>query len=174
MSFYQTVFDLIDMRSFSNLWFWLALAAVWSAAGHYALGVPYDMVSRAATRGGQAEKDLEFLVRLRVERLVLVSTLAGPWLVAMGALALSSLAVLGFAYGVEVAQALFLMGFPLSVVGLLSLRAAERIAGEGFGGAVLRRRLVRHRRMVQAIGAVSIFVTAMWGMHQNMSVSPLG
>lgn len=174
MSFYETVFDLIDTRSFSNLWFWLALAAVWSAAGHYALGVPYDMVSRAATRGGQAEKDLEFLVRLRVERLVLVSMLAGPWLVAMGALALSSLAVLGFAYRVEVAQALFLMGFPLSIVGLLSLRVAERIAAEGLGGAALRRRLARHRRMVQAIGVVSIFVTAMWGMYQNMSVSPLG
>lgn len=174
MSFYPTVFELIDMRSFSNLWFWLALAAVWSTASHYVLGVPWDMVNRAEVRGGRAQEDLELLVRLRVARLVLISEMSGPWLVALGALGLSSLALLGFAYGVEFAQALFLMMFPLSVVGLLGLSSAERIAGEALGGAALRRRLARHRRVVQVIGLVSIFVTAMWGMYQNMSVGPLG
>ncbi len=33
MDWYATVFELIDMRSFSNLWYWIALAVVWYAAG---------------------------------------------------------------------------------------------------------------------------------------------
>ena len=173
MSFYQTAFELIDMRSFSNLWFWLSLAAVWSIATQDVLGVPWDMVVRA-DRGGRAEADLELLVRLRVDRLVLISEATGPWLVAMGALVWSSLAVLGFAYGVEFAQALFLMGFPLSIVGLLSLFAAKRIADQRLGDAALRRRLARHRRLVQMIGSASIFVTTVWGMYRNLYVGPLG
>lgn len=173
MTFYQTVFELIDTRSFSNLWFWLALAAAWSIASHYVLGVPWDMVIRAA-RGGRAQADLELLVRLRVGRLVLLSEAAGLWLVAFGALVWSSFALLGFVYGAEFAQAVFLMGFPLSIVGLMSLAAAERIAQDRPGGAALRRRLARHRRGVQVIAVASIFVTALWGMSRNLYVGPLG
>ena len=33
--------------------------------------------------------------------------------------------------------------------------------------------MLRHRRIVQALGVVSIFVTAMWGMWVNLNVSVL-
>ena len=29
MDLADTIFEVIDMRSFSNLWFWIALAVVW-------------------------------------------------------------------------------------------------------------------------------------------------
>ncbi|MGJ8597444.1 MAG: hypothetical protein ACSHW3_16395, partial [Sulfitobacter sp.] len=64
LDWYQTLFELIDMRSFSNLWFWIVLAVVWSTTSHYGLGVPYDMVLRAKRHGGQTEIDLEDLVRI--------------------------------------------------------------------------------------------------------------
>lgn len=174
MDWHLKVFEVIDMRSFSNLWFWIALAVMWSSASHWVLGVPFDMVGRAAKNGGQAESDLEDLVRINANRLLFIAAEAGLWLTGFGAFVLSMLAISGFGFGVELAQALFLLGMPMSVVALLSTRTARIIREDALHGAGLRRRLSRHRVGVQAIGMVSIFVTALWGMYQNMAVGPFG
>ena len=68
LDWYQTLFEMIDMRSFSNLWFWIALAVMWSTASHWVLGVPFDMVLRARRHGGEAQADLEDIVRINVVR----------------------------------------------------------------------------------------------------------
>ena len=174
MDWYQNLFELIDMRSFSNLWFWIALAVLWSTASHWVLGVPYDMVLRARRHGGQAETDLEDLVRINTNRLLYIGGVSGLWLLGFGCFFLTTLALLGFVYDVEFAQALFLMGLPMSLVGLLSLSTARLIQQEQATGEGLRRRMTRHRSYVQMIGMVSIFVTALWGMFQNLSVGALG
>ncbi|TMM54537.1 component of SufBCD complex [Sulfitobacter sabulilitoris] len=174
MNWYQNLFELIDMRSFSNLWFWIALAVVWSTASHWVLGVPFDMVIRARKQGGQAETDLEDMVRINVNRLLYIARVSGLWLLGFGCFFLTMLALLAFYYDMEFAQALLLLGFPMSIVGLLSLSTARLIQDEGSTGEVLRRRMTRHRFFVQVIGMISIFVTAMWGMYQNMSLGPLG
>lgn len=174
MNWYDTVFELIDMRSFSNLWYWIALAVVWSTASHWVLGVPYDMVQRARRVGGQSQADLETLVRINVNRLLFIGRVSGLWLLAIACAVLTGLAMLGFWYWVEFAQALFLLVFPLSLVGLLSLYTARRIEAEDATGPALYRRLRWHRLFVQVIGLIAIFVTAMWGMYQNMTVGALG
>jgi hypothetical protein len=172
LDWYDTIFELIDMRSFSNLWFWIALAVVWSTASHWVLGVPYDMVVRARRYGGQAAEDLEDLVRINTNRLLFISSVSGLWLLGFTCFVLTGLALLGFLYGVEFAQAMFLLGFPMSLVGALNLSTARLIQVEGAHGEMLWRRLGRHRTWVQAIGMVAIFVTALWGMYQNLSVGP--
>ena len=55
MDWYDTVFEVIDMRSFSNLWYWIGLAVLWSSVSHWVLGVPYDSILRAkrATEEGR-------------------------------------------------------------------------------------------------------------------------
>ena len=174
MDLYSSIFELIDMRSFSNLWFWIALAVLWSTASHWVLGVPYDMVLRAGRNGGQAEQDLEDLVRINTNRLLFISTVSGLWMLGLGCFILTALLMTGFVYGLEIAQALFLLGFPMSIVGLLSLSTARLIHDEGSTGAQLRKRLARHRLYVQMTGVVSIFVTALWGMYQNLSIGALG
>lgn len=174
MQWYTSVFELIDMGSFSNLWYWIALAVVWSTASHWVLGVPYDLVERARRKGGQAEDDVHMLVRVYVNRLLHIGHVSGMWLTAIVTAALTALAVLGFHYGVEFCQAVFLLLFPMSLVGVLSVRAAGRIAAADVSGPALYRRLRHHRMKVQAIGMISILVTAMWGMWQNMHASVLG
>ncbi|UWR35103.1 component of SufBCD complex [Sulfitobacter sp. W027] len=173
MDWYQTLFEMIDMRSFSNLWFWIALAVMWSTASHWVLGVPFDMVLRARRHGGEAQVDLEDIVRINVNRLLYISQVSGLWLLGLGFFVLTSLVLLGFAYGIEFAQALLLLGFPMSLVGLLSLSTARLIRIEGSTGDVLQRRLMRHRLYTQIIGMISIFVTALWGMYQNLSIGAL-
>ena len=64
MNLYQVLFELIDMRSFSNLWYWIMLAVMWSSASHWVLGVPFDVISRARRQGGALQDDLETLVRI--------------------------------------------------------------------------------------------------------------
>ncbi|MEL6807916.1 MAG: component of SufBCD complex [Pseudomonadota bacterium] len=174
MDWHETIFELIDMRSFSNLWFWIALAVVWSTASHWVLGVPYDMVARARRYGGQASDDLDALVHINTNRLLFISKVSGLWLLGFTCFFLTGLALLGFVYGVEFAQAVFLLGFPMSLVGALNLSTARLIQMEQATGEALWRRLARHRTYVQAIGMVAIFVTALWGMYQNMSVGPFG
>ncbi len=174
MDLSQTLFELIDMRSFSNLWFWIALAVVWSSASHWVLGVPWDVVLRARRLGGQSEEDFETLVRVNVNRLLYIADVSGLVLTSFMSFVLTTLAVTGFYYRVEFAQAVFLLAFPLSIVGSLSLRTARLIREREATGEALHRLLSRHRIAVQAIGMVSIFVTALWGMLQNLSIGVLG
>lgn len=174
MDWYQTLFELIDMRSFSNLWFWIVLAVVWSTTSHYGLGVPFDMVLRAKRHGGQSAVDLEDLVRINTNRLLFITQMSGLWIAGFGCFFLTMLTLLGFVYGNEFAQALFLLALPLSLVGLLSVATARRIQAEEARGAQLYKRLTRHRLYTQIIGMVAIFVTALWGMFQNLSVGPFG
>lgn len=161
------------MRSFSNLWYWIALAVVWSTASHWVLGVPYDMVLRAKRDGGQAEIDLLNIVSVNVRRIEYIGKVAGIWIAAIGSALLTTLALLGFVYWVEFAQAIFLLAFPMSLVGLLSLRVATKLTQTTHDADAIRDRLSRHRFQTQLIGVVSIFVTSLFGMWQNISVGPL-
>lgn len=172
MNWLQTVTEVIDMRSFSNLWFWIALAVVWSSASHWVLGVPYDLIQRAARTGGQAQADLEDLVRINVNRILNIGRMSGLFLLGFLCFLLSSLAILAFYYDIEFAQAVFLLAFPMSIVGALSLSTSRLIEQEQPSGESLHRRLHRHRVYTQFIGMASIFVTAMYGMYQNLAVVP--
>jgi len=173
VSWTQTIFEVIDMRSFSNLWFWIALAVVWSSASHWVLGVPFDMITRARRHDGQAQADLETMVRINVGRILYIGRVSGLILLGFVCFVLSALCILGFWYDVEFAQAVFLIGLPMSLVGALSLWTAKVIEAEEPTGDDLHRRLIRHRQLVQVIGMLSIFVTALWGMWKNLDRSYL-
>lgn len=176
LSILQLIFDLIDMRSFSNLWYWIALAVTWSTASHWVLGVPFDMVQQARRRGGQAAEDMMTLTGVNVRRLVMIGREAGAMVALGAAFVLSSLVVLGFGYGIEFAQAVALLALPLAVVAGLSLRMAARIApvlARDPSPEEVARLLMRHRLRVQVVGIVAITITALWGMFQNLRISIL-
>ncbi|WP_176249859.1 MULTISPECIES: component of SufBCD complex [unclassified Sulfitobacter] len=174
MDLYQTILEVIDMRSFSNLWFWIALAVIWSSASHWVLGVPYDMVLRARRQGEQAQIDLEDMVRINVNRLLYITQVSGMWILGFSCFFLTMLFTLAVFYHFEFAQAVLLLAFPLCLVGVLSVSTAQQIHEESATGDLLYRRLTRHRLYTQMIGIVSIFVTSIWGMYQNLYVGPFG
>lgn len=174
MTWQQTFFEFIDMRSFTNIWFWIALAVMWSSLSHYVMGVPFDMVTRARRHGGRAQHDLETLVHLQIDRRLHVAEVSGPWLVGFVTAGLTVLALLGFLYGMQLGQALFLLLMPASVVGLLSVLAARRLARMPLQGEALCSFIARQRMIVQAIGVVSIVITAGWAIWSIMNSSALG
>uniref|UniRef100_UPI003B523B05 component of SufBCD complex n=1 Tax=Roseovarius indicus TaxID=540747 RepID=UPI003B523B05 len=175
MDWYESVFELIDMRSFSNLWFWIILAVMWSSTSHWVLGVPWDMVMRA--RKGDSEQrvhDLEAMVRINTNRILLIAEESGLLLAASSCFLLTMLALLGFVYGNEFSQAVFLLAFPMSIIGLLSIATSHAIRRDGLQGEPLFRMMHKHRVLTQVVGVISIFITAMWGMLQNMTIGALG
>lgn len=170
MDWTQALYEVIDFGSFSTLWYWIVLAVVWSTNSNWVLGVPFDVVLRARRQGGAALCDLEMLVRINVKRLMFIARESGLWLAATAAFGLTTLGTLAFLYDVEFAQAVFLIALPLAAVGVLSLAAAARIEAQAPRGEALCRLLQRHRLWTQVIGTISIFVTALFGMYQNLAV----
>lgn len=170
-NFLTAVAETIDMRSFSNLWFWIALATLWSTASNWVIGVPFDMVRRAARGNAVSLQDMHTLANVQARRLLFIADETGLIATAFTFFAVTTLSLLGFLYRVEFAQAILLLFLPMAIVGWLTLRAARQVAGldpEDLGNL-----LFRTRRWIQAVGIVSIFVTSMWGMWVNLNSSVL-
>lgn len=174
MNLYQIVVEMIDLRSFSNLWYWIMLAVFWSSASHWVIGVPFDMVLRARRQGGDLQRDLETVARIQAGRLIVICETSGSLMVAFLCFALTSLGLLSVVYGVEFAQAVSLLALPMVALAALSRRTAQLILGGDATGAALHHRLSRHRLATQLLGIVSIFVTSMFGMYQNLHIGALG
>jgi len=166
----QTLIDVIDMRSFSNIWYWIVLAVVWSTASHWVLGVPFDVIMRARRQGGEAYQDMEDIVRVNVNRILYISQVSGMWILGFVAFVLTGLFTLGFWYSIEFAQSVVLLLFPMCFVGALTVSTAHSLKAENPEGPPLFKRLIRHRFWTQVIGMISIFVTAMFGMFHNLAV----
>lgn len=170
MQWYDTILQTLSMRSFSSIWYWFALAATWSVTVHRVLGVPFDVIVRA--RRGEDEGELFALTRINVARMMRTARQSGVATVAVLAFALSVLVALSVA-GLEMAQAMLCLFAPLLLVGALSLRLAARLESAGTDAETLARKLLWHRLIVQTIAMVSIFVTAIWGMLNNLNVMVL-
>lgn len=171
---FGSVVQLIDLRSFSSLWYWIAVAVFWSRVTHSTLGVPYDMVLRARRRGGQDLADLQAMVALQLRRRAAILHQGGTLIALLWAMALSALGVLGFGYGLELAQAVTLLMLPATLVAGLRLRLMQRLAGRVPDGEALCKALTWHRLGVQTIALAAILVTTLWGMWFNLNVRTLG
>jgi hypothetical protein len=166
LDFLDLVTDVIDLRSFSNLWYWIVLAILWSTLSHWVIGIPYHMVQRARAGDETTEADLRVLAEINTRRILNFAELSGTAMVASSAFVVTSLMVLGWGYRVEFAQALVLLVLPLILVAGLTIRTARLLRSSGFED--LHVRLRNHRFLVQGMGICFIFVTAFWGMFVNV------
>lgn len=163
----MTLFQLIDLRSFSTIWYWLMLGAVWTRVLHAPMGVPAEMVLRARRGQPAALSDLTALsgIRVRQER---EAAAWNVWRVAGWSFVLSALAVAGYGYAVEVAQAGFLLLAPFALVRLIVGRCAARLDRERPEGAALVAAHLRLRRQVRLVVLPAVFLAAIWGMAHNI------
>ena len=163
--------EVIDLRSFSNLWYWIVLAVFWSTVSHWILGVPFDLVVRARRGHEQAARDLKVLTEVNVNRILTLTEYSGLAVTASTAFLLTVLGSLAWVYGNEFSQAIFFLAFPGVLIGVWSVRTARRLQARGYDN--IDRTLRGHRLAVQILGVVFIFLTAFWGMWVNVSVDPL-
>lgn len=165
MTLSETMLGLIETRSFSSIWYWLAVAVTWSMSSHWTMGVPFDIVTRARRHGGQAMADLEAITAVNVNRLLQLSERGQAVFAGVLTCFLTMNVTLGFAMGYEFFQAVSLLFVPLTGVLLLSMRLAHRLRLSGDRGEALIRRLWRHRIATQAIGMLATIVTGVWGTY---------
>lgn len=149
-------------------------ALYWSAVSRAILGAPYDMIVRARKGDWQSVQDLHALVAIHVRRKLDFTRRAGHWALGFYTALMTAVFITAFFYQLEFAQALFLLFTPMLIVRLMGLRLAFRIERQNLRDAALCRAMLHHRFWVQALGIVSIFVTAVWGMLYVMSRSALG
>ena len=160
---YRRILDpllTISFSSFSNAWYWVLTGLIWSATCHRTLGVPFDAMVAAHNQGGQSAKDVEDLAHIYVRRNVGLFRKSGVWITAFVCFILAVVATFGFVYTYEMAQGLFALMFPLTIVHALGVRLAFRIERENIRGAELRDVLSKRRFWNQVIGLFSIFVAS--------------
>lgn len=174
MDWYKTIFEVIDLRSFSNLWFWLALAVMWSTVSHYVIGVPHDLIRRAERDPGDPLRDVEALAHIYTRRLLFVMRSGGIFLIAFLSFLVTGLLVLAIHYRIEFAQAVLCLLLPMLGVGILTLNTCLAIEQGDLHGPDLLRRLRRHRVTVQTVGMFALFFTGMFGMYQNLTLGVFG
>ena len=168
---------ILDARSFSSPWFWLVLVGVWTPAGRGVLGVPNDVLARAAhgLRGADDGADAELLLdwlslqlpRWRIGRRM------GAVLTAAICFGLTTLGLLGFRYQFEMAQALTLLAAPFALLLALRLRLAAQLhwvleaarLGQPPRVAAIEamRRINRYRMQHMAVSLLAVTAAAFWG-----------
>ncbi|AXC49634.1 hypothetical protein DRW48_07970 [Paracoccus suum] len=178
--------SLLDTRAFTSLWYWLMLAGAWALANRAPLGVPADIVLRArrALRGGDADTPPEALVLLDWLSLCLprwrLTPVEGPIGLAICAFGLTVLALLGFAYGSQTAQAATLLLAPLALLGAIRIGLARRLTlmldaarrGEmpvRDAASTAAARLMRHRWLGTGLSVLAVAIATWWGVVWNLT-----
>ena len=171
--------SFLDSRSFGTIWFWIVLVSLWTASTRTVLGVPAEVLIRArqARRAQRPEGDevialLDWL-SLTLPRWRLPRT-EGAAFLGLSLFVLTCLAILGFGYWMEMAQAVILLLVPLWLMFWLRVWLAQRLfalldqaqsgarpVGDAAGEVISR--MVIHRRLVSFLSFVSVVATALWG-----------
>ncbi|MBP7240928.1 hypothetical protein [Amaricoccus sp.] len=151
--------SVFRLESFFSIWYWAFTVLVWTLVCQRTLGVPHDMLVRAARLPEVAER-VDLLARIAAERLAGLGDSLGVAAAAVTGFALAALATLAYGYGVALAEAAFLLAFPLSVVAFGTMRVARQVRAKGLAGEALRRRLSRRRAVNQGIAMLAMVSAA--------------
>jgi hypothetical protein len=160
---------VIELKTFSSVWYWLAVVVTWSVASNWLIGVPFDMLFRARKHGTEELADLEAMVDINVRRIVAFDNSLGPWLTGLAAFLLAGLGMMGFYYHLELAQGLFILAGPLTLIALINMRLAQQLHQQPLSNKDLVRRLFVVRLWTQIIAMVTLFFTAMYGMYFSIN-----
>lgn len=156
--------DQVDTRSFASLWYWIMIALFWAGMTRQVLGVPHDLAWRARTDPAAAA-DVAHLARIHAERYVYYWRRGALVQVGLAMFLVTGLAVLGFGFRFEFAQAVLMFLLPMLVIAGLNLRASVMVLHEDIDLSAL---MLHLRIYIQVIGFVSIFVTVTYGILHNI------
>jgi len=129
---FDNLLGLLGSRSFSSIWFWLVLIGTWSMVGRSVLGVPTEVLSRAHQAQGQGDGQGTAVITL-LDWLSLIlprwqlGAREGAVFLGVTSFLITSLAVLGFGFGLEMAQALTLLLVPFWALFWMRVRLARRL-----------------------------------------------
>ncbi len=163
--------NVFGVPSFLSIWYWVLHIVVWTLVTQRTLGVPYDMLLRAR-RLDEVARRVETLALIQSERLTGLYHALGLPAALFGGFLLSALFAIGFIDGVELAQAAFLIVFPVSVVACSTLSIALRICRRGYRGDMLVMILARRHfwHQVVAVAALLGAMCVAFARHQQVVI----
>jgi hypothetical protein len=149
------VVDAFGISSFQSIWYWALSVIAWTIVTHRTLGVPYDMLLRARRVTAVSER-VDQLAHIHAGRIAGLYDSIGPGVALAGGFGLAVLYGIGFLEGVELAQAAFMLVFPLSAVAYSTLGLALAVRAHDFRGQALVRVLARRRFWHQVVAVVGM------------------
>ena len=167
------ILTLIDLQTFTSFWYWLVVIVTWSIAGNWLIGVSFDMLFRARKCAPQELADLEAMIDINVRRIVWTGQSLGIASAALIGFFLCMLGTMGFFYGLELAQGLFILSAPLTLVVVVNVGLANQLHTTPLHGRDLVRRLFVVRLWTQVIAMISLFFTAVYGLYFAISAQHL-
>lgn len=171
MDVYHFILRLIDLRSFSSLWYWIALIAVWIWSDRWVLSIPADLIFRARKQGvdGQATQDVERLTEIYARRALELHHQRNVWRMAWQWALATCITLLAVVYRVELAQGVLLLVGPWWLTRYFGQRLAVKLAQVELLALDVPRILMWHRFKMQMIGMLAIFVTVLFGLIHNVT-----
>lgn len=171
------IFALIDMTSFTSVWYWIFLCLTWNSLSHRTLGVPFDMIIRADKHGDLFERDVDHIAHAQSRRLTYMFGRFGVVIIGVTAFFVSAIGAAAFVVGFQTSQAVFVVLIPVLCVGSSEMRLAYRIRRDDLRGSPLRRKIVLHRFFHQLFGIASLAMaaigTAYYGYLDTLQGLPL-
>jgi hypothetical protein len=165
------VYQAYGIASLDSFWDWVLCILTWGFVCNRTLGVPHDMVRRARRAPEVAEK-VDMLALITSQRIGGIYDRAGVLIGAGTGFALAALGIAGFKLGLELAKAMFLLAFPLTIVAYSTLRLALSVRQYPPTGARLWRSLGLRRFWHTVIALVGLMFTASLAVVEHPSLMP--
>ncbi len=160
------MFQSLAAAGFQSIWYWVLHVVVWTLACSRTLGVPHDMLIRARRMPDVADR-VDILAQVSAERIGGIHDSAGVPIAAATGFLLATLAALGFATGIESAQAILAILLPLAAIGYSKLRLALYLRRRRVIGPRLVLLLSRRRVWHQVISVLAMLaaLSIAWRLH---------
>ncbi len=163
--------DILMTNSMVDPWYWLLVAILWIRAIQWTLGIPNDVMRAAQNGDVQARKDALSLMDMHIRSVTRDFHHFGVVLVLMTCFVLASFATLGFWNDVTMLQGVFLITFPMVLIGGMDIRLAMRLQKQPVDWNGLCR-IYRRQRWFKLVLALLFLMTSMlWAVF--LEIRPL-
>jgi hypothetical protein len=156
---------LLNSDSFDSFWYWSIVAVTWSRSTHFLLGAGLHDVRDALRNGGRDMDDLEMLVDINARKLTTALDRYGVWLSGLAMFFITTIAMLGFKFEIELMQACTLLFVGLLCGFLVSLRFAQQVVDQNLRGKALCKAFNKYRTIKQFVGMGFIFLTSFYAAY---------
>jgi len=163
--------NILTSNSFDNPWYWLLVAILWVRAIQWTLGIPSDVMRAARSGDALAHSDALALMDMHIRSVTRDFNQFGMVLVLMTCFVLASFATLGFWNDVTMLQGVFLISFPMVIIGGMDIRLSLRLQKQPVEWADICRIYRRQRRMKFALALLFLMISMLWSLF--LQIRPL-